>query len=146
MSRRSSLGALAVVVALFGAGSVARAGWDTTATGGPLSVTSGVLAKPSNAGAAVGTCVVKASVDVIVTWDASSSPFADGYELLRATRKAGPYSLLGTVVGFATTSYDDTSTGFGSNYFYEVASTRNAWTSAATAPVKISTPARRTCA
>jgi hypothetical protein len=146
MSRsRPSVGVVAAVLAVLCAASIAHAGWNATATGGPLSVTAGVLATPTNVGGAVGTCIIKTSVDVIVTWDATTSPFADGYQVLRATRKAGPYSLLATVPGAGTTTYDDTSTGFGSNYFYELVSTRDAWTSVASAPVKVSTPSRRTC-
>jgi hypothetical protein len=131
-----------VLVAALPLAAAAHAAWGSSATGGPLAVTSGVLNAPDNVAVNVGTCVAKASVDVIVSWDATTPVAADGYQVYRATSKTGRYTLLATVPG-AGTSYDDTSTGFSSTYFYEIEATRDAWTSPTTVPVKIRTPSKK---
>ena len=140
-SRRSAAAAAVTIVLLTGA-AVARAGWSTSTSGGPLAITSGVLNVPANVATALGTCVPKSSVDVIVTWDATAPVAADGYEVLRSTARRGTYTLLATVTG---TSYDDTSTGFNTAYFYELEATRADWTSGTSTPVKYKTP-KRSCA
>ena len=129
---------------LLAAATAARAGWSTSASGGPLAITSGVLNVPAGLAAAVGACTPQTSVDVLVTWDATAPVAADGYEVMRATVKAGPYTLLATVAG-TQTSYDDLSVAFNTRYFYELEATRADWTSGTSSPLKYKTP-KRSCA
>src|SRR5687767_1054067 len=63
------------------------------------SVTTGTLAAPTGATAVRGVCVNNSHNIVDVSWTATSSLFADGYEIFRATAAAGPYTLLATVTG-----------------------------------------------
>ena len=127
---------------LLTAAAAARAGWSSSATGGPLAVTSGVLNVPANVLAVAGTCVAKVSVDTIVTWDPTAPVAADGYEVLRSAARRGPFTAIGTAAG---TSYDDTDVAFNTTYYYELEATRGRWTSGVSTPLKVKTP-KRTCA
>ena len=144
-SKRSLALAVAIALVALPVAVATASGWSSTTTGGPLAVTSGVLAAPTGPDAAVGTCVKRSSVDVIVTWTPSVSSFADGYAILRATAKAGPYTSVGTAPGGTADSFDDTTTAFNTKYFYEVETTRDAWTSPLTSQVNVKTP-RQSCA
>lgn len=134
---------LAAVAALLAA-SVARASWSSSTRGGSLAVTSGVLAAPTGLAAANGTCRRRVSIAVSLTWTASSSPFADGYEIFRGSGSGGPYTSLGTVTGGGTTTYTDTTTAFRTTYYYVVQATRYGWRSPSSAEATLTT-FRSTC-
>ena len=129
---RKSLAAVigAGVLALAGA-TLASAMFTTTATGGPMPLTTATLAAPAGL-AATARCTIglPTTVAVDLSWTATSSTFADGYEILRSTTGAGgPYVSLGTVSGRTTTTYTDSTVTFSTTYNYVVRAKKNNWRS-----------------
>ena len=122
----SSLLAAIVIVVVIGAPAFANWSANLQQT---QSVTAGVLAAPGGTSAVNGACVKNTSWHVNVSWTASASLFADGYEIFRSTTSGGPYTSLGTVNGRATTTFVDTTPTFQTTYFYVVQSKRNLWRS-----------------
>jgi hypothetical protein len=92
-------------------------------------ISTGTLAAPTGLGAARGACVLLTSTAVNLTWTATTSPFAGGYEIRRATTNGGPYTSIGTVAGQATTTYTDSTVAFSTAYYYVVRASRNLWRS-----------------
>jgi hypothetical protein len=92
-------------------------------------ISTGTLAAPTALSAARGTCVLLTSTAVNLTWTATPSPFADGYEIRRSTANGGPYTSIGTIPGRATTSYTDSTVAFSTTYYYVIQATRNLWRS-----------------
>lgn len=71
---------------------------------------------------------VAAPSQVDLSWTATVSAFATGYQVLRGSASGGPYTQIATVVGRTTTTYSDT-TASGTVY-YVVRATYQSWTSA----------------
>lgn len=69
---------------------------------------------------------------VDLSWTASTSPGVLGYNVMRATSAAGPFTTLNTSL-VTTTSYVDSTAVIGSTYTYEVTAVAAACT--ATTPV-----------
>ena len=118
----------------------ASAGYVKTATGGPQTISAASLVAPTGL-AATPTCTLgipNATVTVNLSWNQTSSSFADGYEILRATG-AGAYSTLTTVSGRGTTTYTDSSVGYSATYSYEVKAKKNNWRSAPSAVASATT-------
>ena len=80
------------------------------------------------------------SVEVDVTWTASSSIFADGYQVFRSANSGGPYTLIGTVAGRTTTTFTDADVTFLTTYHYVVQATRNLWRSVNSTQASVTTP------
>lgn len=140
MSLRSRRSVLAAALALtLACASLAQAGFSSSAATGPQALSSASLAAASGLAAANGRCVRNVSIEVDLTWTASPSTFADGYEILRATASGGPYSSVGTVSGGTTTSFTDRGVTFSTTYFYVVRATRNAWQSADSNEARVTT-------
>ena len=93
---------------------------DMAAVGGN-NITTATLAAPTNLFAAAGSNTIN------LTWTATTSPSATGYQILRATSSGGPYTLISTVTGGATTSVSD-STASGTVYYVLRSIVQN-WTS-----------------
>jgi len=80
-----------------------------------------------------------------VTWTATPSSFADGYEVLRSEVDGGPYASVGTVSGQATTTFTDTTATSLTTYYFVVQATRHLWRSvdsvqaSATVPLSLCT-------
>jgi hypothetical protein len=111
-----------LVLSVAGAGSA----WASLASStAPIAATisSGRLTAPSGL---AGSCQ-PASSNVVLTWSAPTSTFASGYEVLEASAKAGPFSVVGTVSGESTLTFTATVPLLATRYF-EVLATRNAWT------------------
>ena len=118
------LGALLVgIVALSGPSNPAatRATLIDMAAVGGNTITTATLAAPTNLVAATGINAIN------LTWTATTSPSATGYQVLRAISSGGPYTLISTVIGAATTSFSD-STASGT-VFYVLRSIVQSWTS-----------------
>ncbi len=75
---------------------------------------------------------------IALTWTASSSTAATGYQILRDTN-GGAYSVLTTVSGRTTTTYTDKSVGTGTTYGYELKATDATTSSVASASASAST-------
>jgi predicted Ser/Thr protein kinase len=63
------------------------------------------------------------AAEVTLTWVATPSRFADGYDVYRATESGGQYDLVAFVPGRDSTSYVDGEVGLGESYFYVVRAT-----------------------
>ena len=103
------------------------------------SVSSGQLVAPSGLTAAHGTCTVLASDSVNLSWTATTSTIADGYEIFRGTASGGPYSSIATVSGLNTTAYTDGGRPFITTYYYVVQAKRNNWRSSNSTQASITT-------
>lgn len=123
----------AAVGALLLVQGVASAGWsDGAAASG--SISSATLAAPTSPATAPGVCVPLTADRIVVSWTASSSAWATGYEIARSATVGGSYSVVGTVSA-PTVSYADGPLGFSTTYHYVVRATKGAWRSAATLEV-----------
>jgi hypothetical protein len=60
---------------------------------------------------------------VALSWTASRSAFADGYDVYRSTQSGGQFDLIGTVPGPDSTGFVDDDVAMGSRYFYQVRAT-----------------------
>lgn len=111
-------------------------------TGAEHTVSSGRLDAPTTPSASVTDCtpLLDATLRVTVTWTPSSSAFADGYEISRATAPGGPYTVRGTVAGASASSFVDSGLAFSTTYYYVVTATRNLWRSPPTSSTSVATP------
>lgn len=78
---------------------------------------------------------------VTLTWTASTSSFADGYDAYRSTADGGPYTSIAHVSGRTTAAYSDDGVTLSTTYFYVLQSTANNWTSLNSTQASASTPA-----
>jgi hypothetical protein len=74
-----------------------------------------------------------------ITWTASTSPFASGYQVYRASAAAGPYTLLATIPSATTTSYIDTAIPPTAVY-YRIRTTAYSWSSTDTVEASAAPP------
>jgi serine/threonine-protein kinase len=72
--------------------------------------------------AAVEACDGWFAYRIDLTWSATSSTFADGYEVLRADYRDGPYEMIAVIDGRGSTSYSDYGLGADNMYFYKIKS------------------------
>jgi hypothetical protein len=98
------------------------------------------VAPPTGTAAARGACVPVLTIEVEVTWTATASSFADGYQVFRSATSGGPYTPVGTVAGRTTTSFTDTDVTFLTTYHYVVQATRDLWRSVNSAQASFTTP------
>lgn len=103
-----------------------------------MSVSTATLAAPTSPAATRGLCVPAVSVQVLVTWVATTSTFADGYEVRRGTISGGPYTTVATVDSL-TTSHTDTGLAFSTTYHYVIRAKRHAWRSADSGQASVTT-------
>jgi hypothetical protein len=134
MRRRTLfIGALVIVAAL--AAPAALAAWSSSITAGPLPLSSATLAAPTGAAATtVGAACTKhvpASIQVNVSWTATTSTVATGYTIKRSTSATGPFALVGTVSGRTTVTWTDVTgqLALATNYYYVIDSTVTGWSS-----------------
>jgi hypothetical protein len=130
---------LGVVCVLLSVATMAAANFSST-TNASSSNASAVLAPPSSLTGGTGSCVANVSVSVALSWVATTSSWASGYEVLRSTTSGGPYSVVGTVNGQATTTFTDTGVAFATTYYYVVRATKINWRSANTPQATVTTP------
>jgi hypothetical protein len=124
--------AAVLAAAALGAASTATAQFTRLATGGSMSLASATLAPPTAVTALQTGCKNNKPVTITIGWTATSSAFATGYQIERATASGGPYSVVANVA-IGTTSYVDAdpTLGFTTTYYYRVLSTYQSWTAAA---------------
>lgn len=123
---------------LLGAASVASAAFSSATSAGAI-YSAAALSPPSSPSTAHGPCAVLSSASIRVSWSATPSSWADGYEVLRSTTSGGPYSLVGTVGGVGTLTYLNASLPFSTTYHYVVRATKGNWRSANTTQVSRTT-------
>jgi len=132
---RAAVVAVALVVC---AASVAAAAFTSSASAG-ATYSSAALSPPTSPSTANGPCTVLSSASIRVSWSATPSSWADGYEVLRSTTSGGPYSVIGTVSGVSTVTYLNGSLPFSTTYHYVVRAMKGNWRSSATAQVSRTT-------
>lgn len=99
---------------------------------------SDTLAPPSNPTVANAGCVLlKPSAQV--SWTATPSTWADGYDVGRSLTAGGPYTSVATVSGQSTTSYTDEGLSMATKYYYVVRATKAGWRSQPTSEVSLTT-------
>ena len=107
-------------------------------------MSSATLAAPTGAAATTSACTkhVTSSIQVAVSWTATSSAFATGYTIQRGTSATGPFSTVGTVVGLNTVTFTDTSgtLALSTNYYYVVVATFASWSSGNSNVATVLTP------
>jgi hypothetical protein len=127
---------LVVVAALILAATIAPlalAGFASAIAAGAQTLTSATLAAPT------GLNVSCPNGPTTLSWTATGSSYADGYDVLRGTTSGGPYPTSFHVSGRTTTTYTDTTTNGTLVYYYVARATKNNWRSANTAQVTIDT-------
>ncbi|MFZ6004556.1 MAG: hypothetical protein ACOYXM_11565 [Actinomycetota bacterium] len=131
MHDRRALGVTAVATALavLASAQVAWASFDDSAQASATYSTD-TLAAPTSPTAGPGTCTAFSNDRIILSWTATTSTWADGYEIARSLTPGGPYTVIGTVTGVGTTTYNDGPLAFSTTYHYAIRSTRNLWRSA----------------
>jgi Fibronectin type III domain len=97
------------------------------------------LQPPTNPSTAHGPCTTGVTASIVVSWTATPSTWADGYEILGSLLSGGPYTTVGTVSGVNTTSYTVTGLTFATTYHYVVKATKGNWRSAPTSQVSRTT-------
>lgn len=106
----------------------AAAAFNDVAVAG-ASYTSGVLAPPTSPSATGGSCSTVTGDRIVLTWTATPTAWASGYEIARRTASADAYTVIATVAGRTTTTYTDGPLFFSTTYHYAIRSTRHGWRS-----------------
>lgn len=127
-SRRVRLGAAAAAAcaAVVVGVEVALAVFGSTGSVGSNAFTTTSLAAPTSPGATGGT-------NIVLTWTATSSTFASGYNVLRSSTNGGPYSQLAQVTPRTTVTYTDSPSA--GTYYYVLQAYFQNWISVNTAQV-----------
>ena len=141
MRRRIVVAAVVAVAALVGAGvGATQALFTDVPPVGGNSFSSATLQPPTGLAATAG-CQFLAP-RITLTWTATTSAFADGYDVYRSTTNGGPYSLIAHVNGRTTTSYVNSGgLSLSTTYYYVLRSTAYSWTSVNSSQASAKTPA-----
>jgi tRNA A-37 threonylcarbamoyl transferase component Bud32 len=99
-------------------------------------------ARPPSDVVARSECVGLLQAEVALSWTASRSGFADGYDVYRSTQSGGQFDLIGTVPGPDSTGFVDDDVAMGSRYFYQVRATARRGDSV---PVQVQTDTPAVC-
>jgi hypothetical protein len=118
--------ALAIVSAAVDVAPPAVAAFTSNPSHPTSSVSTATLAAPTSLSA---SCFLLTPTHIRLNWTATSSAWADGYEIFRGTVSGGPYSSVGTVSGQGTTTFDNTRPSGSTTYYYVVKSTKQLWRS-----------------
>lgn len=110
-----------VVAIVLATASIAAATFASSASTGPLALSSATLSAPGSM-SATANCV-KPNVSVSLTW--TDSNFETGYTIYRSSGTG--YSAIASV-GAGTTSYTDNTVGYSTTYSYYVTATYQSWT------------------
>lgn len=130
--------ALVLASAVLSGGTVAWAQMTDTTPSASHTLSTGTLEAPTSPATAAGTCVTLVGDEIVVTWTATPSLKADGYEILRAVG-TGTYVSHALVSGQATVSFTDSLLAFSTTYQYVVKAKKENWRSAGTSPVSRTT-------
>ena len=138
--KRVVIGALIALLSFFVATSSTSSALFTDAPGvGSNAFSTATLQAPSGLSATAG-CQFLAP-RITLNWTATSSTFADGYDVYRGTTSGGPYGSIAHVNGRTTTNYVDSSgLSLNTTYYYVIRSTAYVWSSAASNQASAKTP------
>ncbi len=93
------------------------------------SISTNTLAPPTGLAASV------SGTSVSLTWTATPSSFASGYDVLRSTISGGPYTQIAQVTPRTTLTYVDSTVTAGTTYYYVLRAYYQSWLSTSTAQV-----------
>ena len=93
------------------------------------SISTNTLAPPTGLAASV------SGTNVTLTWTATPSSFASGYDVLRSTISGGPYTQIAQVTPRTTLTYVDSTVTAGTTYYYVLRAYYQSWLSTSTAQV-----------
>jgi len=135
-------GALLETTAFWAAMSAVALGAFSSAPGASsMQVSSATLQPPTSVAASSSCRLLHLGPQVVLTWTATTSAFADGYAVLRSTTSGSGYSQIATVAGQSTATYADTTPALSTTYFYVVKATKGStWTSVASNEASATTP------
>jgi hypothetical protein len=138
--KRVIAGALIALLSFFAGQASTSSALFTDAPGvGSNAFSTATLQPPTGLSAAAG-CQFLAP-RITLTWTATSSTFADGYDVYRSTTSGGPYSSIAHVTGRTTASYVDASgLSLNTTYYYVLRSTAHSWSSANSTQTSAKTP------
>ena len=136
---RVTVATVATLVLVVTTSTSAWAQFRQTVGGGSMSLATGALAPPTSPVASHGSCTPVVGASVIVSWTPTASTWADGYVVSRALAAVGPFVDIATVSGQAATSYQDAALAFSTTLYYRVTARKQAWRSAASSTVSITT-------
>jgi hypothetical protein len=113
---------------------LALAVFNKSTTGGPLTVASSTLAAPTNFAAVQVACHAGKSIEINLTWTATSSSYATSYVVERSTASSDSYATIGTVPT-SKTSYTDSESSLAPStvYYYRVSTAYHSWIATSTA-------------
>ena len=94
------------------------------------SISTNTLAPPTGLAASV------SGTSVTLTWTATPSSFASGYNVLRSTTSGGPYTQIAQVTPRTTLTYVDSTVTAGTTYYYVLRAYYQSWLSTPTAQVE----------
>ena len=106
----------------------------------PVAAPAAPLLAPTGLEAAA-ACDGFLTASVHLTWNATTSPTADGYHVYRSGAREGPYELVGLVLGRLSGSYRDPGVSSGRTVHYLVRATGEGRTSVGSALRSVRTPA-----
>jgi hypothetical protein len=107
-----------------------------------MQVASATLAAPAGAAASAACVLLNLNLkpQVTLSWTATTSTFANGYQILRSTTHNSGYAQVGTVTGATTVSYQEY-VSLGTTYYYVVRSTTSGnWSSVNSNEASVTTP------
>jgi hypothetical protein len=128
MRRCSGIVALLILLTLTLGLTAATAAFRKSTAGSAMSISSNTLAPPASTTLTRNWCFAGIAANVTISWTASPSAYATGYDVLRGTATGGPYTLQ-TSVGSGTLSYTQT-ISTGSSLYYVVRASFLSWRSA----------------
>ena len=99
---------------------------------------SDTLEPPTNPATSTAGCELTRP-QIRVSWTATTSEWADGYEVGKSLTPGGPYVFAATVSGQSTTFYIDSGLNALTTYYYVVRATKAGWRSTATSEVSFTT-------
>jgi hypothetical protein len=140
VARLAVLVGLAAAFAL-GAAALARSEFASSASAGPLQVSTATLPSPPGPSAHVWLCLPNVAVTVVVSWDDDDDDRGD-VEVLRATSPDGPWAPILDQAPFAG-HYFDTTRYFSTTLYYAVRTTEGSWESPLSGVTSVDLPSWR---
>jgi hypothetical protein len=144
--RSPRLARLAVLVGLagafaLGAAAVAHSQFASSASAGPLQVSTATLSSPSSPWAQVWLCLPNVAVTIVVSWHDDDDDAGD-IEVLRSFSPDGPWTPILDQAPFAG-HYFDTTRFFSTRLYYAVRTTEGSWESPLSSVTSVDTPSFR---
>lgn len=130
--------ALAMAAAVVGLGRAADASFASS-TVAAATYGSATLDPPTGPSAAQAVCSIGVTDSALIIWSQPAGNKGGGYEVLRSTTSGSGYTLVDTINSPLTTTYTNTGLPFSTTYYYVVRNIKNAWLSANSTQVSVTT-------